>query len=186
MRCPFPHTSLTATDDVNVSSVQLCVRFLTVFGECKQCAASRPHNALMSMGLNPCPAQSSHVNGTQSLCVSDGRALLVVLTHLHLQRGSQKYSVYDFVLTLAPDLPRRTFTLPRTFTCTQRRYNMMDEFLFRFVTDPDVVCRRVEILELNQAEFKIRVRGCVYRYSLSLSHTRTHTHTHTYTFSLCA
>jgi SHS2 domain-containing protein len=40
-------------------------------------------------------------------------------------------------------------------------YNLMDEFLFRFVTEPFVVCRRVKILELDREAFKIRVQGCV-------------------------
>eukprot|EP00037_Helgoeca_nana_P008630 m.76831 g.76831 ORF g.76831 m.76831 type:complete len:225 (-) comp19060_c0_seq1:308-982(-) len=38
-------------------------------------------------------------------------------------------------------------------------YNLMDEFLFRFVTEPFVVCRRVKILELDREAFKIRVQG---------------------------
>eukprot|EP00035_Acanthoeca_spectabilis_P024293 m.453207 g.453207 ORF g.453207 m.453207 type:complete len:219 (-) comp20455_c0_seq1:386-1042(-) len=38
-------------------------------------------------------------------------------------------------------------------------YNLMDEFLFRFVTEPFVVCRRVKILELDSEAFKIRVQG---------------------------
>lgn len=41
-------------------------------------------------------------------------------------------------------------------------YNLMDEFLFRFVTEPFVVCRRVKILELDSEAFKIRVQGSAY------------------------
>eukprot|EP00041_Stephanoeca_diplocostata_P005138 m.56837 g.56837 ORF g.56837 m.56837 type:complete len:202 (+) comp15596_c0_seq2:98-703(+) len=38
-------------------------------------------------------------------------------------------------------------------------FNLMDEFLFRFVTEPFVVCSQIKILEFNREDFKIRVQG---------------------------
>eukprot|EP00038_Savillea_parva_P010528 m.190964 g.190964 ORF g.190964 m.190964 type:complete len:216 (+) comp18188_c0_seq1:55-702(+) len=38
-------------------------------------------------------------------------------------------------------------------------YNLMDEFLFRFVTEPFVVCRRIKVLSMDKEKFRVRVQG---------------------------
>ena len=40
-------------------------------------------------------------------------------------------------------------------------YNLLDEFLFRFVADDCMVCREVKVLEFDTDNGRMKVQGCV-------------------------